>query len=170
MINVRATAAATQKVKLRIDRIKEAMRPERVDVVVAGVALETWKSLVHKTPRGWTGNLAKAWYIERVELGLWYVRNRSQRILRFIEYGTPAGSPGTGRIYPRVKKALFIPLTEAAALLGWSPSLQSGVDYLLRKSVRGIKPRKIVASELPLVRRRLKEAMKSHIRKALNAK
>lgn len=62
--------------------------------------------------------------------------------MTFIERGT--ANAGTGFIFPTTKRALFIPLTRYAAMNGWKPTMRAGVSFVIRKFVRGIRPRWIV--------------------------
>ncbi len=164
IIRIRPTKRSTEALKRRIEQVRIGLAPEGVDAIVAQVAGQTYRSVVAKTPKGWTGNLRRSWQIAKRGPARYSVLNASP-VMRWIERGT--ANEGTGRIYPRFAKALFIPLTRSASLNGWSPALVNGVDYIIRKSVRGITPRWIARDEAPLVRERLKEAIKRHIKRLI---
>lgn len=146
-------------------RLQAAMTPEATDKVVERVAVATWRSVAEATPKGFTGMLRRGWHIQKPRLGERIVANSSV-VMTYLERGT--ADEGRGRIFPRVKRALFIPLTRFAAINGWTSALKMGTDYILRASVRGIKPRWIVRAETAKARLRLLEAAKAHIRKAIN--
>ena len=153
------TAATTAM----LERMAGQFAPDKIDRVVAGVATETLRHVVQETPKKWFGDLRRQWRAERLGVGSYKVTNPS-KVMLFIEEGTANG--GTGRIFPKEKKVLYIPLTRRAAL-GWNPSLKYGKDYILRKSVRGIRPRWIVRRERVLARERLLAAAKDHIIQAI---
>lgn len=139
---------------------------------VTAATLEHVKAHTPYRPPEGTGKTRKAWHILPSVDPLKHVIENPTRVMRFLEYGTPAGNPG-GRIYPKIARALFIPLTRRAAEANRgsaaygkfryqaaagsynrrgislfskkkrSMRLWYGSDYVLAKSVRGIKPMKI---------------------------
>lgn len=148
-----------------LGRLQAALTPEATDHVVERVAVETWRSVADATPKGFTGMLRRGWRIVKPRVGERHVVN-DMPVMIYIERGT--ADEGRGWIYPRVKKALYIPLTRFAAINGWSSALKIGVDYILRIRVHGIRPRWIVRAETAKARTRMLEAAKAHIRKAIN--
>ena len=121
--------------------------------------------VVSATPKGWTGNTRQGWKIERPKPGVRVVAN-PMKVALFLEEGTANG--GTGRIFPRVKRFLYIPLNARAALGGWNATLRRGVDYILRRSVRGIRPRWIARTEGEAAEVRLVKAVQDYIRGILS--
>jgi len=147
--------ADTEQTQRALAAIEKALSPEGLDAVVENVAFRSLLNVVKATPKKWTGQLRREWHMTKPAVGVRVLQNNS-KVMKFLEYGT--ANKGTGFIYPRTAKALFIPLTRKAAMQGWSPALkmqrlvkvpgggwmfQPG-DYLLAKRVRGITPRFIV--------------------------
>jgi hypothetical protein len=124
-----------------VERVVAGLTPDRLDAFAEREAFVTLRDVVKATPQKWFGQVRKAWQYERKALGHHVVVNRN-KIMRFLEEGTGASSGGY--IYPKTKKALYIPL-KASAAAGWRPGLVYGTDYVLAKRVRGIKARHIVA-------------------------
>jgi len=143
--------------------VEAAMVPARLDPVVARVAAETLRSVVEHTPKKWFGDLRRQWQMGRTAPARWSVYNGS-KVMLFLEAGT--ANAGTGRIYPKVKKVLYVPLTRRAAL-GWNAGLKYGTDYILRRSVKGITPRWIVRDERVRAEARLLAHAKAHIKAAV---
>jgi len=163
VIQVAIKDVKTEAASRQLAAVADAMRPEAVDVVVGQVAAATWRKVVERTPKRWFGDLRRQWTVEHPRLGLYVVKNPS-RVMGFIEFGT--ANEGTGRIYPKNGKALYIPLTRRAALK-WSPELEYGVDYILRPSVKGIKPRWLVRAQREESALMLKVAAEAHIGEAI---
>jgi len=61
------------------------------------------------------------------------------RILTLLYYGTGIYGESGSAITPIVAKRLYVPLTRRAAF-GWSSGLVWGKDYVLAKSVKGVRP------------------------------
>lgn len=144
--------------------LKAGLTKEATMAVVMKEAAVTMGNLKRATPVRWTGQTRNAWTYKAVEsAGAALVFNRTSKppVMWFLERGTANG--GTGRIYPKTARALYIPLRRQAAL-GWNPSLIRGVDYILRKWVRGIKPRWIARTEAREARARLKETINRYVR------
>lgn len=141
MITITAKRGAGITSLKRLATLKKGLSPGTVDDAAGRAAARVVAGLVRDTPKKWTGNLRRAWQIHKVRNGVRLIRNDSF-IMSFIERGTANG--GTGYIFPKVKKFLFIPLTRFAAMNGWTPNLRYGVSYILRRFVRGIRPRWIV--------------------------
>ena len=80
----------------------------------------------------------------------------------FLEKGTKDHGPKT-------KKVLYIPLNRKAALGGWNEELQMGVDYILRRKVKGIKAMHIVAYQRPITAQWNYAIMRKHIKALLSA-
>lgn len=163
MIGIEIKGVKTAEAEKQLAAVAAAMRPEAVDVVVGRVAAATWRNVVERTPKRWFGDLRRQWSVLHPSTGLYVVSNPS-RVMGFIEYGT--ANEGTGRIYPVKAKALYIPLTRRAALR-WSPELEYGVDYVLRPSVKGIKPRFIVRAQREETAKLLKAAAEAHVSEAI---
>lgn len=162
-MTIKVLEANTEKATALLKRVAAQFTPDKIDGVVAKVTADTLRHVVEATPKRFFGDLRRQWRADRLGSGSYVIRN-SSKVMLFLEEGTANG--GTGRIYPKTKKALYIPLTRRAAL-GWKPGLKYGVDYILRKSVRGIKPRWIVRQERIIARQRLLDAAKAHIEKAI---
>ena len=94
-------------------RINALANPKLWDNIVEKVYREVHRKLAETTPKRWTGNTRRGWVLARSEAGL-RVLDNTTTAMRYMEFGTPRLSPQSW-IYPRVKKALFIPLTRRAA-------------------------------------------------------
>lgn len=140
-------------------KIAEAMTPEKIDPVVERVAVESFANLIKTTPKRWFGQVRGSWKMTKPAPGVRELRN-DHKVLPFLEFGTKAHGPVN-------KKFLYIPKNRKAAF-GWNPSLKRGVDYILTKKVRGIKPMHIVANEKEKANERLALAAEAHLRKAVN--
>ena len=115
--------------------------------------------MVLATPKGWTGNTRQRWKVMRVD-GRGYRVTNSHKVMKWLEFGTKAHGPVRA-------KALFIPLTRSAALTGWREGMKYGVDYILRKRVKGIKGKFIIRAERKRVKERLKVEMEAFIRRTI---
>lgn len=162
---IRATVN-TSAARAHIEAIKAGLTPENIDPIVHTVALKTLADVVQKTPKRWFGQVRAAWHIEKPGVGVRTVVN-SNKVMKFLEEGT--ANAGTGWIYPKVKKFLYIPLVRAAAA-GWHEGLRRGVDYILRRRVRGIKPIAIIPGAKARSQAALKEEFKRFIRKLIDTK
>ena len=135
--------------KEAILRIVKNLSQEQVDKIVDKVALQSETNLKINTPKGWFGTVRNGWTTRKPEPGVRVVSNGIRTpngvpIVLFLEEGTARA--GTGWIYPRTSKKLYVPLTKRAAA-GWRPSLVYGKDYVLKNRVRGIKPLHFIAAE-----------------------
>jgi hypothetical protein len=163
MISIRAKVNSG-RAQAMIAKAQEALRPEAIDPVIERVALRTHREVVEATPKRWFGQVRRSWQIEKPAIGARLVRN-DNKIMLFLEEGT--AEKGTGYIYPKRKKMLYIPRTRKAAVGGWHPGLRYGRDYILRRRVRGIRPRYIAAKQQKKSQGYLHEAMKAHLRRAI---
>lgn len=159
-----------------LQAIRNGMTIQQLDMVVDRAAWISFRRVVLATPKKWFGNLRRSWIMRKPAPALRSIENPS-KIMTFIEHGT--ANKGTGRIYPGpTKRALYIPLTRAAAM-GWHSGLvmqkvdKTGMfikgDYMLRSSVRGITPRLIVAKEAAKAKLTMLAEMKRHVRSVFNA-
>ena len=144
-------------------RLQAGLSPAAVDPVVQRMAWEFHALLVVRTPKKWTGNLRQAWQTRKIKDGVYVVSNASP-VMSYIERGTANG--GTGYIYPRTAKALYIPLNRRASF-GWKKGFKHGRDYLLVRRVRGIKPRWIIRTTSAEMQPKFVEMAKAHIRSVL---
>lgn len=169
-----------------MSQLRAALQPERIDHIIREEAIRTHAEVVRSTPIKWTGELRRRWQIKQRGLADWVVENAS-RIMGYLEYGT--ANEGTGYIYPKRAKALFIPLTRKAAMAdrsffgvlskgievrggkrkgkAYANFLERGVDYVLAMRVRGIKPRKIAEKQRAITTARLQRRMVNYIRQHL---
>lgn len=141
-----------------------------LDGPVQRAATRILAELASRTPHRWTGATRRAWTIKNTGDGrrlIWNTLDGTtpNKVFLFLEHGTAAG--GAGNIYPRSKKALFIPLTARAAQQGWNPGLVREVDYILRRHVRGIRPRRIAANFVPRAQAILREEVQKFLQQTL---
>lgn len=135
---------------------------EQTETVLERAAVRVLREVVERTPKRWFGQVRRSWQIVR-EKNCRLIKN-PHKVMGYLEFGT--ADEGRGFIYPQNKKALYIPFNRKASF-GWSEELQKDEDYILRKRVHGIKPRRIVERLLPWVDQVLVEEMRREIRRAL---
>jgi hypothetical protein len=155
MILVSAESAAA---KDAVEKLALAMTPEAIDPVVDKAALITLRDVVEHTPKKWFGQVRAGWQIQTPGPGARIIENEN-KVMLFLEEGTSAHGP-------TFKKSLYIPLTRRAAA-GWHQGLKYGVDYILRKSVKGIEARRIARDAQDRANTTLLELMKEHISEAI---
>lgn len=153
--------AKTQSAKDKLEKLEKGLDKKVTDPIMEKVAYKTYARLVSKTPKGFTGQTRRNWGVFKRPQGGYLVTNRPGKVMLFLEKGTKAHGPKTA-------KALYIPLNRKAALSGWNDSLVPGVDYIVRKSVKGIKAMKIVAKERPITAMERNKAMRKHIKNLLS--
>lgn len=146
--------------------LRKQTRVEALDRIVGDVSKTVESDIIDRTPVGFFGQLKREWRVEKNAPGIRTIKNTRRAsngglIMLFLEEGT--GRFSSGFIYPRVKKRLYVPLNKRGAG-GWNPSLVYGRDYILRKRVRGIKPRRIVAKYRPRARQILLKAVTDYTR------
>lgn len=161
MIRIRANTAQE---RARLQSLRDGLTPEAIDPVIDQVGLKVFADVVQNTPKRWFGQVRAGWTIQKPAPGARTILNRN-KVMKFLEFGT--ADEGRGFIVPKVKKYLYIPLTRAAAA-GWQAGMKFGVDFILKKQVRGIAPRRIVAAARERARSLLKTTMKAHIRRLLH--
>lgn len=179
-------------------RIMQLKDPNTFDSLCDSVAHEVHGKLVSEwTPRKWTGKTRQAWLPPvRGRTVNREIVNRSV-VMAYLDRGT--GATRGGYIYPRVKKALFIPLTYQASMFArnrasWgefeggdedgvdrggsvtyvtdkgnvkTKRLTYGVDYVLAKRVRGIKPKRIAQKAQEWGQARLVQELDRVLRKVI---
>jgi len=162
---IRATASTEGAIE-RLRRIRVAVQDGSFDAPVETAAWKCRTELIERTPKRWTGLTKKAWEVEKVGPGARMVTNTS-KVFLFLEEGTGnAGTPTStgGYIYAKSKKMLFIPMRSEAALTGWTKTMKYGVDYILKKRVRGIKAMRIVAGFRDRAREILKDEVQAFLK------
>lgn len=147
----------------KLAKIMAGMTPEATDPLMEMVAMKTWRALVQKTPKGFTGQTRRDWNVfKRPGAGGGYMVTNQSKVMFFLEKGTKAHGPAT-------KKVLYIPLTRKAAIGGWNAQLKVGVDYILRKHVAGIQKMLIVAKQRPITAQWNYAIMRKHVKQLLTA-
>lgn len=127
--------------------------------VLKKTAWEAFAHIVSVTPKRYTGFTRQSWVVTEIP-GRGYIVSNENKVMKFLEFGTTAHGPVTA-------KFLFIPLTREAAMGGWHPGLQFGVDYILKKRVRGIRATHIVQSERDRIGPILHDRMVAFVREAI---
>jgi hypothetical protein len=155
--------ANTRELDARIQKIALAVKDQSFDVAIDAAAWKAMRELVELTPKKWTGDTRRHWQVKNPRLGQRIVFNDS-KVMLFLEGGT--GQSTGGYIYPKTKKFLYIPLTQAASF-GWRPGFIFGKDYVLAKRARGIRPMRIVEKFKPRATELLREEMKNFLGKIL---
>jgi len=177
------TVTGDAQAKAYFDRIRAALMPGQLDLVVRKAAWITRNRLIAQTPKRWTGMTRRGWTVTRRGAGRYSVWNRSEKVMLFLEKGTRSHGP-------KRAKRLFVPLTRKAALAGprvvyrankemalkkafgvhtgrKQMPFKVGVDFVWAKRVRGIKAMNIVAKNRQLAEVTLKASMRLHVRKAI---
>ena len=132
-------------VRQKFEQLLDDLTVKSLDKAVSKTGAQTLTGLVAATPKRWFGQVRGSWRVEAPKLATRKVVN-PHKVMRFLEFGT--ANKGTGFITPKNKKFLYIPLNRRASF-GWNKSLVYGRDYILKKKVRGIKPRYIVRNYSP---------------------
>lgn len=136
---------------------------ERAAWKVQVVAVKETRAAIGTRPDGTRWNIQKPeskWTVTKPRLGVRHVLN-PDKVAKWLDEGTRDHGPKT-------KKFLFIPLTRRA-VAGWRPDLVQGVDYVLRKRVKGITARHFMAKIREAAVQILIEEMKAAIRKAMTS-
>jgi hypothetical protein len=158
---IRATVN-TEPARRTMQAIADGITRERTTQICQGVALRTFQAAVQATPVRFFGQVRASWQFIPTQTGA-IIRNPN-KIFLFIDQGT--ANQGAGYIYPKVKKFLFVALTRAAAG-GWHAGLVRGVDYILKKKVRGIKPIHLMDRLRAFANAALKQEFKNYIRELI---
>jgi len=152
--------AKTLAAKNKLNKLEQGLSEKVTDPIMEKVAYRTYARLVSKTPKGFTGQTRKNWGVFKRPEGGYLVTNRPGKVMLFLEKGTKDHGP-------KAAKALYIPLNRKAAMSGWNSSLVPGVDYIVRKKVKGIKAMRIVAKQRPITAMQRNKAMRKHIKQLL---
>ncbi len=139
-----------------INKIRNVFATGKHFKVYEKVAFKSLTRLVIKTPKGFTGLTRQRWAAIKVS-GRGFVVTNDHKVMLWLERGTQAHGPVRA-------KFLYIPLNRAAAIGGWHPGLQRGVDYILTKRVRGITAMNIVRTERPITHQSLSQEMLRFLR------
>jgi hypothetical protein len=169
MTLTKPSGSPTTNARAWMEWIQYKMSPIQLDRMVERVAFETEAELKKATPKKWFGQVRAGWKTSKPSLGVRVVSNdvtasNGAPIMLFLEEGT--ANNGTGFIFPKKAKKLFVPLTRRAAG-GWHAGLKYGKDYVLKLKVRGMKGQHIVANERPKAIQRLKDGFKGLIQDVL---
>lgn len=142
-----------------LERLTAALQPVALDRVVDRVALQTLTSVVTATPKRWFGQVRRSWQMQKPAIGVRRIQN-DNKIMLWLEEGTKDhGTNPPGRM-------LYIPLTRAASF-GYKPGMKFGVDFILKKRVKGIQARHIARDEAVKAEKLLLASMKAHIKAAI---
>ena len=118
----------------RLKRLRETVSAESLDPVIEREANVTLARLIQATPVRWSISGARqSWRIERIGPSNYRVFI-DNRVMYWLENGT--GKDTGGYIYPRVKKALFIPLTKKAALANRNGFTSAKVRRLVARDAK----------------------------------
>jgi hypothetical protein len=147
-----------------IEKLRAIGEDKSFDQPVDTAAWKIQRKLVEITPTGWTSMTRKRWNVTKPTEGVRVIFNDS-KVMLFLEAGT--GQNTGGYVYPKTAKALYIPLTQAASY-GWNAGLSPGIDYILRKRVKGIQPLNMVRDFRPQAEAILKEEMVKFLERKLN--
>lgn len=164
MIRITAQSEISQGALAQLAQALEREASLALDRAAARVLRE----VVERTPKRWFGQVRRSWQIVKEDQKR--LIENPHKVMGYLEYGT--ANEGTGYIVPKVKKALYIPLNRRASF-GWAAGqndkhgIEYGQDYILRKRVHGIKPRRIAAGMKPFAEQALSEEMHAAVKKAL---
>lgn len=133
--------------------------------VLQRAAARVLREVVERTPKRWFGQVRRSWQIVTKDDQTVAVQN-PHKVMGYLEFGT--ANEGTGFIYPKRAKALYIPLNRRASFK-WTPELEEDVDYVVRKRVRGIRPRRIAQGMRQFAEDALIDEMRKAIRRRIKA-
>lgn len=152
-------------------RIIKGLAPEKLDRIVEREAFKGLAKLVRASPKKWFGQIRSGWRItkpriaaRRLDIDPSKVTKNGTSvadIARFVDRGT--ANNGTGYIYPKRAKRLYIPLKRTAVV--WREGLKFGKDYILAKRVKGIKARRFVDPVRRQVQKDFNDALIAYIAK-----
>lgn len=161
--------AKTEQAKAALERLAARLH-DVVEEASDKTAAQVLALMVEATPKKWFGAVRAGWQIENMGYGVRRVFNDRPKaangvpIIVFLEHGT--ANEGQGFIYPVRARALYIPLKRTA--ITYRKGLKFGVDYVLAKRVRGIKPRRIVAGNIDQVQQIQRTNMMEGVRRAIH--
>jgi hypothetical protein len=169
MTLTKPSGSPTTNARAWMEWIQYKMSPIQLDRMVERVAFETEAELKKPRRRNGSGRSGQVGKRANRRFGVRVVSNdvtasNGAPIMLFLEEGT--ANNGTGFIFPKKAKKLFVPLTRRAAG-GWHAGLKYGKDYVLKLKVRGMKGQHIVANERPKAIQRLKDGFKGLIQDVL---
>lgn len=138
----------------KLEELKAALDPQELDSQVMDpaaltaqrMAVETTKTVL--ADRDATVLGLPRFYLAKPEDGWLVIKaGEARRILEngkveYLNVDRGTANEGRGYILPTNASVLYIPLNRRAAA-GWNTSLKPNIDYILRKRVRGIRPRRI---------------------------
>lgn len=169
MIRVRAE---TDRAAAAVRRIQQGLTPEGIDPIVEKVALKSLAGLVAASPKRWFGQIRSGWTIIKPGPGIRQITIPEKLkgptgvsvadIARFVNFGT--ADNGTGFIFPKNARRLYIPLMRRAAA-GWQPGFIYGSDYVLALKVRGIQGRHFIEPEQAKAQQLMRDEFTTYIRK-----
>ena len=111
--------AGLKDAKAHVQNIIKSLGQDQLDKIVDRVALQSEASLKQNTPKKFFGQVRAGWTTRKPEEGVRIISNsvaasNGVAIMFFLEYGT--ANAGTGFIYPKTAKKLYVPLTKRAAV------------------------------------------------------
>ncbi len=156
-----------------VETVSAALSLEKLDAIVERVAAKVYALLVEKTPKGYTGNLRNQWRMMKPQEAVRVLSNittvETSRgtvlLLDMLADGTGRYGPQATDVVSPTGALMYIPLNRRAAL-GWRPGLKYGVDYVMAKSVKGIRrnlSRRPVEVVAPRAERMLEEAITKYL-------
>lgn len=172
----------------KLRRLEEAIASS--DEVVERVALNSLRRVVDATPRRYTGDTAKQWVHRAIGACKHVIANPS-KVMFWLEHGTKAHGPKKAKalFIPLNRKTWEAGSREvmeanarAAAAGAWKNYTARaagkkgrkirlpfvlGVDFVLAKRVKGIKPHRIAAKEQVVVARELRQRLSEHLKQAM---
>jgi len=164
-------STSTHEAEAALKKVRDALTPSKVDHVVQRVAFVTYRRLVTRTPKRWTGHTRKSWRVTRNGAANYTVTNRS-KVMVFLEEGTKAHGPVKAKrlFIPKNRRAAFagpagvFAANKAAQASGSKLPFIIGRDYLLVTKVRGIKALHIVRDHRPFAATTLRSGMRQYIK------
>lgn len=172
MAAIRVTAK-TKEAEDFVKALAAALSEAELDKVVDKVALKALGWLIEGTPKGHTGRLRNGWTIAKPREAQRILANMTtietsfgpRLLLDMLATGTGIYGPQGKPVVSPYGRMMYVPLSRRA-YFGYRPGMRYGVDFVMAKEVRGIKPlkrRKVIENVEPRVANLLESEVAKHL-------
>lgn len=175
MVPIKITAL-TKAAQRKVERLQRALHISQIDAIVDEASLTVLGWLIEATPKK-EGTTRRSWKVLKPADAKREIYNThkvktnvrgEQPVLELLATGTGIYGPSGSRVVSPFGKVMFIPLTLRAAS-GFRPGLRYGVDYVMAKSTKGIRPNKArqpVKTVKPRAEKLLVKLLVAHLKRA----
>lgn len=176
MVPIKITAL-TKGAQRKVERLQRALDIAQIDAVVDEVSLIVLGWLIEATPKK-EGTARRAWKVMTPRAARREIYNTAKvrtvvrgevPVLELLATGTGIYGPSGTRVVSPNGNAMFVPIG-IRGIGGWRPGLRYGIDYVMAKSVKGIRPtraRKPVAAVRPRAEKLLVKRLVAHLKRAI---